>query len=123
MVLIFGLTLLAGCASDSGKDQDFSQQEAIKKICAYSSDVKIWRCDNFYYTYPSGWMSAEERKSGKSPAIVVDSANYIFDNEGNFVRYCGGFISREEADRQANECGKYPRNNCGVALESCFDLE
>lgn len=123
MILIFSMALLAGCASDSGKDQDFSQQEAIKKICAREASAKIWRCDNFYMTYPSGWASAKERNSGKAAAIVVDAANSIYDNAGDFIRFCGGFITREEAERRKEDCSKYLKDACKVVLESCFDLK
>jgi len=66
---------------------------AIEKICRakseHSDKVEIKQCGNYYTSYPVGLM---------------DAGTKVYDLNGNYVRSCGGYMTKADWNKQKDVC-------------------
>ena len=84
----------------------------LDKICSQEKhDIKISKCNDFYATYPLGF--------------IADAPTKIFDSEGNYTNIsCGGytaFISEKAREERRKACNTILKN-CTIVLNSCQKL-
>jgi len=127
VVLSIFSIFLVGCIKQ-GTNQQLSLAEVSQKICSdEGSDIKIWKCGEYYKTYPTGYQSKEERetiKEADSKLIIMDADTHIYSSDGNYIMSCGGYkayASEANRKKEQEECAKYTADNCEIIKESCFD--